>query len=451
MKYIILLVVILGAGGGGYWMLRQREAKEASSQPQIQTAKATRDKISLIVATTGRVVANQDVDIKCKASGQVIKLPFDISDKVKKNDLLMELDPVDEQRGVNLADATLTASKANLEKAKQNLTLAEIQLKTDHLRADADVMAAEAQVKYAHMRYDRMKDLADQRYGSQEDADQSQASMISADANLATAKVRMEELKAEEQSLELKRQDVKLAETNMQSDQIKLDDAKQRLIDTRVVAPIDGVVAVRNVEIGTMISSGISNVGGGTTVLTISDLSTLFVLASVDESDVGKVSVGLTANITADAYPNRKFLGKVTRVATRGVNASNVVTFEVKIEVTSENKRMLKPEMTTNIEIVAAQKNDAVLVPTEAVGRQKGKRVVTVVKADNTTEERTVEAGINDGTHIEIESGLSEGEIVQLKRGPGDSKWSGGNGPDNKKGMGGPGGFMGGGGGGRGR
>ncbi|MCW8131826.1 MAG: efflux RND transporter periplasmic adaptor subunit [Planctomycetota bacterium] len=440
MKYAILFILVLAAGGGGYWMLAHRETKAASDQPQVPTAKAERQAISLVVATTGRVVAHQDVDIKCKASGQVVKLPFDISDTVKKGDLLMELDPVDEQRQVTLAEADLAASKARLEKAKQTLTLAEITLKTDRMRAEADVMSAEAQVKYAHTRFDRMKELAEQRYGSQEDADQSQAQMISADANLATAKVRMEELKAEEQSLELKRQDVKLAETDMQSDEIKLADMRQRLADTSVLAPIDGVVAVRNVEIGTIISSGISNVGGGTTVATISDLSRMFALASVDESDIGKVAVDQAANVTADAFPNRRFTGKVVRVATRGVSASNIVTFEVKIEITSPNKRMLKPEMTTNIEIVAAEKEDAIVVPADAVGRQKGKRVVTVVKPDGATEERAVEAGINDGTNIEIASGLAEGENVQLRRGAADSKWSGGGGSGAAKKYG-PGGF----------
>ncbi|MBI3828595.1 MAG: efflux RND transporter periplasmic adaptor subunit [Planctomycetes bacterium] len=427
MYKIILLIAVLGIAGGGFWFIKQRREKTAAAEaPQIQTAKVLKDKIALVVATTGRIVAKQDVDIKCKASGQVVKLPFDISDKVPKDALILELDPVDMQRQVNVADATLMASKASLEKAKQNLKLAEINLKTDRLKAEADVMSAEAQVKYTHMRFDRMTDLAAQKFGSQEDADQAQASMISADAALANAQVKVEELKAEEQSLELKRQDIKLAEAGMAGDQSRLDDARQRLSDTKVLAPIDGVVSVKNVEVGTIISSGVSNVGGGTTVVTLSDLSSLFVLASVDESDIGKVYVGQATAITADAFPNRKFTGKVVRVATRGVNASNVVTFEVKIEIISENKKLLKPEMTTNIEIIAAEKDDALVVPVEAVGRQKGKRTVTVVKEDRSTEERTVETGINDGNRMEIVSGLQEGDTVQLRRGAADSRWSGG-------------------------
>jgi HlyD family secretion protein len=105
-----------------------------------------------------------------------------------------------------------------------------------------------------------------------------------------------------------------------------------------------------------------------------------------------------------------------------------VVTFEVKIEVLDQKKSLLKPEMTTNLAIIAARKDDALMVPVEAVIRKQGKRVATVQKSDGTTEERPVETGINDGTKIEIVSGLSEGEKVILQKTQSDSRWRGGEG-----------------------
>ena len=219
---------------------------------------------------------------------------------------------------------------------------------------------------------------------------------------------------------------MRLAQSEVESDRVALSIAQQRLSDTKVVAPIDGVVTSRNVQIGQIISSGISNVGGGTTVLTLSDLSRIFVLASVDESDIGKVADGQTVLVTADAFPDKRFRGKVARVAPRGVSASNVVTFEVKIEVTGRDKLLLKPEMTANVEILIAQKDDVVLVPAEAVSRRKTQRIVVAVNDDGTTEDRPVEVGINDGFSVEILSGLKEGETVQVRKGEAESSWRSG-------------------------
>jgi len=175
---------------------------------------------------------------------------------------------------------------------------------------------------------------------------------------------------------------------------------------------------------GTIISSAISNVGGGTSVMTLSDLSHIFVLASVDESQIGGVKKGQTVDITADAYPGKHFTGKVVRIATQGVNTSNVVTFEVKIEVTDDNKDLLKPQMTANVQIIEASKKDAVTVPILAVVRKQHKTFVTLVKPDNALEDREVELGIDDGENQEIVSGLAAGEQVLVHKNESNSVWS---------------------------
>ena len=92
-------------------------------------------------------------------------------------------------------------------------------------------------------------------------------------------------------------------------------------------------------------------------------MSHIFVLASVDESDIGGVKVGQKVNITADAFPGKTFTGSVVRIATQGVNVSNVVTFEVKIEVISADKNLLKPQMTANVQVIEASKSNVVMIP----------------------------------------------------------------------------------------
>jgi HlyD family secretion protein len=269
-----------------------------------------------------------------------------------------------------------------------------------------------------------VKVLLDKKLAPQEEYDTAVAAAARSQNDLDVAQVRLQELKTQEQALELKRQDVVLAQAQVESDQISMNIATDRLHDTTVVSPMNAVVTARGVQIGQIIASAMTNVGGGTTIMTLSDLSQIFALASVDESDIGKVRLDNPATIAVDAYPDRKFRGKVVRIATRGVNTNNVVTYEVKIEVTSKDKELLKPEMTANVEVTTAAKEDVLLAPAEAVSRKKDKFLATVQKADGQTEERTVEAGISDGEKTEIVSGLTEGETLIVRKSD-ESKWRG--------------------------
>jgi HlyD family secretion protein len=423
MKRAILFLLVAGALGGGIYYWQGRAAAARSDAPQLHTAKVRNGPIRLVVASTGRVVANLDVEIKCKASGEVIKLPYDVSDPVPKGKLLVELDPVDEQRKVNQAKAALDVSQAKLKQAQTSLRVAELDLGTARRRAAATVKSAQARAEDAQARAERMKTLHEKDLASEEDYDTARSAAIQAEAELEGARIAQDEIQSQEQAIELKRQEIALAQAQVESGQIALSLAQQQLDDTQVVAPIDGVVTARNVQTGQIISSGISNVGGGTTVLTLSDLSRIFILASVDESDIGRIALKMPVAITADAFPDKQFRGEVTRIAPKGVNASNVVTFEVKIEVLGKNKALLKPEMTANVEVIVAEKDTALLVPAEAVSRSGKERVAVVVREDGTQEERPVEVGIADGIQVEIASGLERGETVLVRKGEGESAW----------------------------
>ena len=423
-KLIVILVLVALAGGGAYYGWVYRPAHEVEAAPVV-TEKVERGGIRTIVASNGRVVSNLDVDIKCKASGEITKLPFDVSDQVKKDQLVVELDPVNEDRVMRQSEVRVSAAEAQLEIARHNLEVAERVLVTDRQKATVALQSAEVRSKDARAKADRVKELFAKKLSSQEELETSETAAVQAGTELETAKVKLEELKTQEIALELKRQEVKQAESDAETAKIAREIAKDRLDDTRVMAPIDGVVAVRNVQIGQIISSGISNVGGGTTMLTLSDLSRIFVLASVDESYIGQVREGQDVAITADAYRDKQFRGKVVRIATRGVSLSNVVTFEVKVEVVGEAKTLLKPEMTTNVEITTAEKQNVPLVPAEAIVIKAGKPFATVMKDDGTKEDVRVTTGLTDGTKTEIAQGLAEGQTVVVYKGSGETKWSG--------------------------
>lgn len=427
MKKILALVVLLALAAGSYWYYRQQQAKKvATAAPTEETAKVTKGDLRLGVASTGSVASNLDVEVKCKAGGQVAKVAFDISNAVQVGDVLVQLDPVDEQRSVSKGAVTVSISQAKVAVAQQNLKVAEQTLLTDQQKADAALQSANTHAADSRAKAERMKDLLQKKLVSQEDYDTAQTTSVQADSDAQTAKIRLAELLIAKEKLEVLRQEVKQAEAQAQADAINLDVAKDRLKDCTVLAPIDGVVSARTVQVGQIIASATSNVGGGTALMTISDLSRLYVLAAVDESDIGKVKVDQAVAITADAHPGVTFEGKVVRIATTGVSASNVVTFEVKIEVLSKRKSLLKPLMTANVEITVGTAEQALLVPSAAVVRRKREYFVEVKTGDTKTEKQ-VEVGIADSSTTEIKSGLAEGDVVIVHK-EANSRWNAGQG-----------------------
>ena len=424
-KTVVIAAVLIAAVAAGvrWWMNSATASDEAAAQES--TASVTHGPLRETVECPGRVVSNLDVEIKCRASGQVTKLPFDVSDAVKEGDLVLELDPVDQQRMVQQAEAALSASKARLAQAVSTLAVAQENLEAAKQKTAAAVQGAEARAVDADSKAKREKQLLEKKYSSTELVETAQTTAVQAEQNLKTAQSEVSSVKAQELDLETKRQAINLAKAQVDSDTIALGLAQRQLGYTSVYSPITGFVATRTVQIGQIISSGISNVGGGTTVLTISDLSRVFILGSVAEANIGSVELGQPAEIRADALPGKRFAGTVNRIATKGISLQGVVTFEVRIEVLDENRILLKPEMTGDVTIVIADKPDVLLAPATAISRNKGDTVATLKNPDGTVEENhAVETGITDGENTEIVAGLNEGDVVVLRRPEDESRWA---------------------------
>jgi HlyD family secretion protein len=432
----VLVVAVLAATAGAAIFFHQRGEKPASTLPaDSYTTTADRSDIVQSVSATGPVASNLDVQIKCRAYGEVIKLPFDISDRVKKGDLLIQLDQKDEKVLYDQAAVTLEQSQSKLTEAQENERIAEQDLKTATEQADANILSAVTKAANLQKKSDRQKQLLAQSLASQEEFETDETDAAQAEADLSNARIAKEQLKSQTVALEVKKEDVNLATQQVKLDNIDLQNAKQQMDYTTVISPMDGVIADLTIQMGTIISSAISNVGGGTSVMTVSDMSHIFVLASVDESDIGGVAKGQAADITADAFPGKHFSGQVVRIATQGVNVSNVVTFEVKIEVTSANKDLLKPQMTANVDIIESSKHNVVEVPMPAIVRKQGKTFVTLVKADGSSEDREVALGISDGESQEVTSGLNGGEQILVHKTDSNSAWSSKTGPRRMPGL----------------
>ncbi len=406
--WIVVGVAVLAGGGWGALAYVGRTAGPVTVNA-LELVTVSRGRVEKAVTSSGKVVSNLDVDIKCRASGEVIKLPFDISQSVHKGDLLCQLDPTDSQLTVRSAEATLAQSTAKLAQAKHDLQQSEENLVTTRRRVEATVTSAKVKAVNLRSKAERQKQLIEKQLGSREEGETAETEAAAAEMELAAAQIAVDELKQQEIQIAYKGDAVKMVEGQLQADTINLEVQKQQLGYATVVAPIDGVVAALNVQKGTIVASGMSGFSGGTTIMTLSDLSHVFITATVDESDIGEVRMGQAARITVASFPGRTFAGQVMRIATKGVNVSNVVTFEVKVEVLDEHKDMLRPEMTGNVTIIQAEKANVLMVPSSALMRQGEQTVVRL--ADG--QKRSVGVGLQGTDTVEIVMGLSEGEKVR--------------------------------------
>ena len=441
MKKLLALLIVLVIAGIGYYSYSKKAdaAEKAAAENAKTTAKAEKGDIRITVSASGRVEPEREVEIKSKASGEVIKVFADVSDEVKQGMMLFKLDPVDEERSVARLRASLSMSKAKLEQVRLGVQAAEAKLAADTTRANADLKSAQAEQDEYAARLRRAQQLHEQKVITREELDTAVTKAVQTESALANARVKMDDLKVQALELSKTKQEIPIAEAQVENDTVSLADAEQRLKETEVFSPIDGVVSERSVQEGFIVASGVSNVGGGTTTMKIIDLSRIYAIAAVDESDISGVVPGVKAIVTADAYKGMEFPGKVVRVATTGAVESNVVTFDVKVEVEGRRKGLLKPEMTTNVTFLVDERENVVIVPVAAVVRKAvqsgsdGEKVdytrrqsyVTVVKANGVEEERAVTTGISDGYRIEIASGLEEGEDVLLLQNEAGSRWAG--------------------------
>jgi len=305
-RVIVLTVTLIVAvfAGGYYFLGSSKEPETPTVSGQVQrVVRVTRGNLNLVVSANGVVQPINRVEIKSKASGQIEQLNFEEGQFVQKGDLLIALD----QR---------TA-------------------KNDYEQAKADLELAQANLKQAENNYRRAQELFSKNLISEQERDQSRVDFVRAQSQLIKA-------------------------------QAALSSAEERLRDTRVVAPISGIILTKNVEIGQIISSGVSNVGGGTLLATLADMNEVHVETNVDEVDIGKVRVGQRAKVVADAYPDESFWGEVVRIAPLGKTQQNVTTFNVIVLVKNIGNR-LKAGMSASVDIEIFNRQNVLLVPAEAL------------------------------------------------------------------------------------
>jgi HlyD family secretion protein len=357
-------------------------------------AKVEKGDLAKSVVATGKVEPITKVEIKSKASGIVKKLLVDAGDRVKRGQLLAQLDKEE-------ISAQVEQSKAGLQAAEASLSSAE----ADYDRAKVDAEGPD--VPLLKRAFDRAQGMAKDGVVSVSALDDAQKNYEMALNKQNVAKAQVSVLKA------------KIAQSRAQvaQDQANLKQLEEQLSYTDVESPIDGVVLSRDVEIGDAVSSILVLGSSATLIMTLGDTSEVYVKGKVDESDIGKVYLGQPARIKVESFKDKTFNGKVTKISPMGVEKDNVTTFEVRVSINNPGGE-LKAEMTANAEILLEEHKNVLQIPEGSIiydNQKKASVEVPDPKGKEGKRKVAVTIGISNGAKTELLSGLKEGDQVVLQ------------------------------------
>ena len=386
----IVVVVVVLVGAAVVYALSSGGGKIDPTK----LAKVERHDLAKSVVATGKVQPITNVEIKSKASGIVKKLYVDAGDKIKKGQLLAQLDKEEIQAQVEQGHASLAASQASLTGAQ-----------ADYERAKVDAEGPD--VPLLKRAYDRATGMA-------KDGVVSTSALEDAQKNYELALNKQNVSKAQLTVLKAR---IAQAQAQVARDQANLRQLEEQLSYTDITAPIDGVLLSRDVEIGDAVSSILVLGSSATLVMTLGDTSEVYVKGKVDESDIGKVYLGQPARIKVESFKDKTFEGKVTKISPLGVEKDNVTTFEVRVSINNPGGE-LKAAMTANAEIILEEHKNVLQIPEGAIIYDKDKKASVEVpdaKGKDGKKKIAVNIGISNGAKTEVLSGLKENDEVVLQ------------------------------------
>jgi len=357
-------------------------------------AKVEKGDLAKSVVATGKVEPITKVEVKSKASGIVKKLLVEYGDRVKKGQLLAQLDKVEIEAGVEQSRAALQAAEANLNGAE-----------ADYERAKVD--AESPDIPLLKRAYDRAEQMAKDGVVSESALDDAEKGYKMAVNKQNVARAQMTVLKAK----------IAQSEAEVARDQASLKQFIEQLSYTDITSPIDGIVLSRDVEMGDAVSSILVLGSSATLVMTLGDTSQVYVKGKVDESDIGRVYLGQPARIKVESFKDKTFKGVVTKISPMGVEKDNVTTFEVRVSIDNPGGE-LKAEMTANAEIILDEHKSVLQIPEGSILYDKDRNASVEVpdaKGKEGKRKTAINIGISNGAKTEVLKGLKEGDQVILQ------------------------------------
>jgi HlyD family secretion protein len=382
---ILLLVIVIG----GTVAIKANGKDKKPPESPVKTAKTEIGDVQVKVTEVGTVEPEVKVEVKSAISGKVIEILHRDGDVVRRGTVLARVEP-DLNQAQSLADTknSVVSSEIRFREARKKFE-DNNKLLTQGLLAPAQHREVESEYLEARQDYERERE----KY------------------------------------------------TLVEKSGIPIGESAANFKGSNIVAPMDGVVLTKNVEIGESITSGVSSFNAGTVLFTVADTSRMIVKAGVNEVDIGKIHVGLPVRVTLDAYPKVRFDGKIDRIAPAVRIDEKVRVFDVEIRLDAQG-RELRSGMTANIEVIGEKKEKVLSVPVESVFKRDDQEIVYVKKvldpkafAEESKEKKSPEqikkeqkdawkkffdkrvivTGLADNARVEIVSGLKLGEEVALE------------------------------------
>ena len=377
-----LLVVLAGAFVAGYIPLQRREAlvrAEAEDHgkdlPHMEVMKVGRSSIQSELKLPGTLQAVTEAPILARADGYLKKRSVDLGDKVRAGQPLAEIDAPELDQQILQAEAAIAQAQASLEQAQASL---------EQGKSNRDL---------ARVTAERWKTLAAQGVVSQQENDQNQAQLTSQNANV----------QALEKAIAAQRSNVAAAQANL----ARLQDVQGYRI---VKAPFDGVITVRNVDVGALVSTG------STLLYRIAQTGTLRTYVNVPQVNASGIHAGQAAQLTLSNFPGRRFTGTVARTA----NALDPTSRTMLVEVAVPNADgALFPGMYAEVDLSTARANPPLLLPAQTLIVRTNGAQVAMVQPDGTVHLQKVAIGRDYGDRVEIVQGIAEGATILMV--PGDT------------------------------
>ncbi len=460
LKRVVVVAVVVALVAGAIWAVRGRTGSRTPAQAR-RTAAVVRGDLVVSVSGTGTLQPYAQVEVRSRATGTVVELRVQEGDRVSRGQLLAVIDDEDARAAYEAATAQLAAARARLEQSRRSHAAARAQNAARVAQAEealatararlAQVLAgsrpedvaqarealrqAELALALSRQNLERVQQLYAAGFIPRAELDQAQNQSAVAQAQERAARARLQAVEAGNRAEDVAvaraqvreaqaalaaavaarlqedalAADVAAAEAAVRSSSAQWSQARDRLRETQITAPISGIVAALAVQRGQSVIGGLT--GGGTLVLTIADLREIQAHVPVDESDVAQIRPGMAVRITADALPGRTLAGRVERIAPRSTVVQNVIQFNVVVTLRDPDPA-LRLGMSVDAEFLISERKGVLLVPAEAV-RGTGRKQVLVVDGEALVPV-PVETGAADGRFVEIVRGLREGQVVYL-------------------------------------
>jgi multidrug efflux pump subunit AcrA (membrane-fusion protein) len=379
--FIISAVILIGLSIFLY--------KKFFSKPEIQvleTAKVERGSIRGVIVETGIMKSQVGAVVKvgARATGEIVKMNVKIGDKVKRGQIIALIDDREIQKAIEQQTAALSTA--------QN-TLSQIELTYPER-----INEARANYEYAKINYEREQELLKYDYTTKDTVDKAKSQFEATDANF---KRLQEEYKTQ----------VKITKANIEDITAQLRQQQIRLTYTKIYAPIDGIVSDVTAQEGETIVTGLQVAN----LVTVLDPILLEMWIYVDETDIGRVKVKQQVEYYVDTFPDKLFHGSIEKIYPQPVIKDNIVYYLSILKVSKDDAQFLKPEMTTHVKIIFAEKDNLLTAPNAAIKFERGKQVVYKVIGQNKVEKVEVRTGIRGEEKTEIISGVKEGDILATK------------------------------------